>query len=185
MATTDQAGHAAGTEVPGGAHAKGTFPPFDATSFAPQLIWLALIFGALYLLMSRLALPRVEDILEARRGRIAGDLDDASAMQDKARAAGAAYDKTLADAKAKAQAMAQQMRDQLAAESDTKRKTLESDLNVKLADAERTIGANKAQAMTHVVEIATEAAADIVRQITGKPVDAQDIARAMAATKTA
>lgn len=182
MAETDH-GHTAGTEVPGGAHAKGPFPPFDPATFAPQLVWLALIFGALYLLMSRVALPRVENILESRRSRIAGDLDDAAEMQQKAQAAGAAYEKTLADAKAKAQGMAQQMRDQLAAESAAKRKTLEEALNAKLADAERAIGATKSQAMTHVAEIATTAAAEIVAQITGKPADQQKIAQAIAAVK--
>jgi F-type H+-transporting ATPase subunit b len=184
MATTDQAGVTTGTAVPGGAPAQGVFPPFDSTSFAPQLIWLALIFGALYLLMSRLALPRVEKILEVRRARIAGDLDEASAMQQKAQAASVAYDKTLTDAKGKAQTLAQQMRDQLAAESDTRRKSLEADLSSKLAAAETSIAQTKAQAMTHVGDIATQAAADIVRHITGKPVDEQAIARAMAATKT-
>jgi F-type H+-transporting ATPase subunit b len=182
MATTDQ-GHTAGTEVPGGAHAKGPFPPFDPATFAPQLIWLALVFGFLYLLMSRVALPRIETILEARRARIAGDLDDASEMQQKAQAAGQAYDKTLADAKAKAQTMAQQMRDQLATEAAAKRKTIEDELNAKLAEAERAIGATKAQAMSHVTEIATSAAADIVKQLTGKPADAQQIANAIAAAK--
>jgi F-type H+-transporting ATPase subunit b len=170
------------TEVPGG-HAKGPFPPFDPNVFAPQLIWLALTFGALYLLMSRIALPRIENILEARRARIAADVDDAASMQGKAQAAGAAYEKTLADAKASAQATAQSTRDKLAADSAAKRKTLEDQLNTKLADAERSIAGTKAQAMSHVTEIATQAAADIVTHLTGKPADAAKIAAAIAATK--
>lgn len=182
MATTDK-GHTAGTEVPGGAHAKGPFPPFDPATFAPQLIWLALVFGLLYVLMSRVALPRIESILEARRSRIAGDLDDAAEMQQKAQAAGAAYEKTLSDAKGKAQTMAQQMRDQLATEAAAKRKSVEDELNAKLAEAERAIASTKAQAMSHVTEIATSAAADIVAQLTGKPADPQQIASAIAAAK--
>ncbi len=182
MATTDH-GHATGTEVPGGAHAKGPFPPFDPATFAPQLIWLALIFGALYLLMSRIALPRVAGILEARRSLIASDLDDAAAMQRKAQLTSATYDKTLADAKAKAQGVAQQTRDQLAADSAAKHKTLEAELHAKLAVAESAIAQTKAQAMTHVTEIATAAAADIVAHLTGKPADAQAIANALASAK--
>jgi len=182
MATTDN-GHTAGTEVPGGAHAKGPFPPFDPATFAPQLIWLTLVFGFLYILMSRVALPRIENILETRRARIAGDLDDASDMQQKARDAGFAYEKTLADAKANAQTLAQQMRDKLAADASVKRKTIEDELNAKLAEAERAIATTKTQAMSHVSEIATSAAADIVAQLTGKPADAQQIARAIAAAK--
>ena len=59
------------TELPGG---KETFPPFQKDTFASQLLWLALTFVALYLLMSRIALPRIGTILEARRQRIDGDL---------------------------------------------------------------------------------------------------------------
>jgi F-type H+-transporting ATPase subunit b len=77
------AGHGAthaGTEVPGGAH-EGAFPPFDSTHFMSQLIWLAITFGALYLLMSRVALPRVAAILKERSDKIASDLDAAKAAQ--------------------------------------------------------------------------------------------------------
>ena len=52
--------------IPGSERGKG-FPPFDAHTFASQLFWLALAFIALYLLMSRIALPRIGSILEARR----------------------------------------------------------------------------------------------------------------------
>jgi F-type H+-transporting ATPase subunit b len=104
-------------------------------------------------------------------------------MQGKAQAAGAAYEKTLADAKASAQATAQSTRDKLAADSAAKRKTLEDQLNAKLADAERSIAGTKAQAMSHVTEIATTAAADIVAHLTGKPADVQKIAAAIASTK--
>ena len=96
------------TELAGDAtHQAGVFPPFDAHNFLPQIIWLVIIFGALYWLMSRVALPRVEGILEARRHRLDKDLGDAAAMQAQAKAAGEAYDKTLADARGRAQSLAQ------------------------------------------------------------------------------
>jgi F-type H+-transporting ATPase subunit b len=50
-------------EVPASEHGRG-FPPFNTETFVSQLLWLALIFLALYLLMSRIALPRVGSILE-------------------------------------------------------------------------------------------------------------------------
>ena len=63
--------------VPAGeAHGAG-FPPFDVHTFPSQLIWLAIAFAALYLLMSRIALPRIANILEERHDRIADDLEEA------------------------------------------------------------------------------------------------------------
>jgi len=161
------------------------FPPFNAATFPSQLFWFAIVFIALYLLMSRVALPRVGGIFEVRRTRIARDLDEASRMQRQADEAGAAYEKTLADAKANAQAVAQNMRDKLAAESEARRHELEASLNAKLATAEAQIGATRNQAMANVDAIATEAAAAIVQHLIGTTVDSAVIAQAVAASKSA
>ena len=152
---------------PDAGHQANVFPPFDAHNFVPQLIWLVVIFGLLYWLMSRIALPRVEGILEARRSRIARDLDDARTMQDQAHAASVAYDKTLAEAKAGAQALAQATHDKLHAEAEARRHGLEAELNTKLAAAEKQIGETKDKAMSNVAGIARDAASAIVQHITG------------------
>ena len=60
---------AAHTEVPSGGH-KGPFPPFQRETFASQLVWFAICFVVLYLVVSKLALPRVGGILAERRGRV-------------------------------------------------------------------------------------------------------------------
>lgn len=172
--------HHAGTEVPGGAEHGAAFPPFNSTHFASQLIWLVLVFGALYLMMSKIALPRVAGILEARGGKIESDLTAARKAQADAEAAQAEHDKTLAEAKAKAQAMGQEAHHALAAETDAKRKTLEEELNVKLAAADAQIAETKAKAMGNVETVAKDAAAAIVEHITGKPADPQKIADALA-----
>jgi len=163
--------------------ANEVFPPFDTGHFGSQLVWLAITFGGLYFLMSRVALPRVESILENRQSTISGDLDKANAMQRQAEEAGKAYEKTLADAKAKAQAMAQENAAKLTAESDAKRKALEADLNAKLNAAEAQISDMKSRAMANVDAIATETAAAIVQHITGQAPDAAAVAKAVAAAK--
>ena len=87
--------------------------------------------------------PSVGAVIEARKARIAKDLDEATAMQQKADAAAAAHEKALADARAKAQSLAQATRDKLAAEADAKRKALEDELSAKLAAAEAQIAATR------------------------------------------
>ncbi|MBI4274742.1 MAG: F0F1 ATP synthase subunit B [Rhizobiales bacterium] len=152
--------------VPASGHGR-SFPPFDATTFASQLFWLAIAFVVLYLLMSRLALPRVSAIIAARQGRIAGDLAEAEKLKGKTEAALAAYEKTLAEARADAQSIAGQTRDRLMAQSDKSRKALEAKLNEKLVQAEKTIAATKSAAMANVRGIATDAATAIVQQLIG------------------
>ncbi|MDB5571520.1 MAG: synthase subunit [Hyphomicrobiales bacterium] len=176
VAATAAQDHAAGA-----AGHSAVFPPFDVSTFASQIVWLAIAFGLLYFVMARVALPRVAGILEKRSGLIAGDLETAAAAQKQANDAGLAYEKTLGDARANAQKTVQQLRDALTAETETKRKALEADLNGKLATAEATIAATKADAMTNVTAIASDAASAIVRQITGRDADPKVVAAAVAA----
>lgn len=152
------------TEVPGG---KPPFPPFNKDTFASQLVWLAITFVLLYLLMSRLALPRVGGIIASRSGQIEGDLAEAQRLKDQTESAMAAYEKTLAEARGNAQAIAAKTRDSLMAEAEERRKTLEGKLHQKLEEAEKSIAATKTAAMGNVRSIATEAASSIVERLIG------------------
>ena len=166
-------------QTPASEHGAG-FPPFDRTTFASQLIWLAIFFVALYLLASRVALPRVGSILAERRGRVSRDLDAAQRMKEESDAAHVAYEKALAEARARAQAIAGETRAKLAAQAEEKRKALESSLGAKLAEADKSIAATKAAAMTNVRAIAQEAAAAIVARLTGVDAGPQGAAAAAA-----
>ena len=181
MASQAAEGQVAGTEVPA-AHAD-VFPPFDANFFAPQIIWLAIIFGLLYLLMSKIALPRVAGILSSRRNAVDDDLAAAAQAQHDASVAAAAHEKTLADAKARAQALGQQAHAEAAAAAAERRAHLEANLAAKLAEAEKQIGEKKSAAMTNVDSIAIEATHAIMQRLTGKPVEPDAVAAAVAAAK--
>ena len=181
MATTPPA-HTTGTEVAGEPH-EGAFPPFDAGNFAPQLVWLAITFGVLYWLMAKVALPRVAGILQMRESKISGDLDAAAARKTEADAAAAAHDRTLADARTRAIALAQETHAKLTTETEAKRHALEADLNAKLAVSEAEIAAMKTRAMGNVAEIARDTASAIVQQLSGRTPDAQAIAAAVASAK--
>jgi F-type H+-transporting ATPase subunit b len=109
------------TEAPGESHA---FPPFESQHYPSQLFWLALTFILLYLLMSRIALPRIGGILADRSKRISDDLAAAQRFKEQSEAANAAYQKSLADARARAQAIANETREQQAAEAGVINKKL-------------------------------------------------------------
>lgn len=155
------------TEAHGGEHGSGVFPPFDPATFPSQLLWLAITFGALYVLMSKVALPRVGSILENRKSLIDADLAAADAARQKTDAAIAAYEAALADARSKAQGIANETRDRIQADLAAKRSAVEADLTAKVAEAEARIAATKRDALTHVDEIAVETAQTVVGQIVG------------------
>jgi F-type H+-transporting ATPase subunit b len=163
MATT------AHTEVPH--EGKGQFPPFNPTTFASQLVWLAIAFVVLYVLMSRLALPKISKIIDDREAKIKGDIAEAEKAKAQSDEAVAAYEKALADARGRAQAIANETRDKQAAETEAARKATEDRLNAKLAESEKTIAATKASAMSNVRGIAADAARSIVERLIGKAPD--------------
>lgn len=160
MATT------AHTEAPGG-H-KGTFPPFNSHTFASQLVWLVITFVLLYVVLAKVALPRVGGIIAERQKRIDDDLAQANSFKTQSDSAIAAYEKALADARNRAQSIANDMREKQTAEAELVRKKIEDQFNVKLADAEKAIAATKQAAMANVRGIATDAAKAIVERLTGK-----------------
>ena len=170
------------TQAHGGSKGGGTFPPFDGSTMVAQLLWFAIAFAALYWLMSKVVLPRVAAILQERESLVSSDLDAAAKLKADTDEAIAVYEKALADAKAKAQAIAAETRDRLQGESDARRKAIEADLAVKLEAAEQQITASKAQAMTSVRGIAIDAAQAIVQQLVGTAPSVTDVEAAVTRT---
>jgi len=173
-------GTTAHTEADGG-H-KAPFPPFQKDTFASQLVSLLVAFVALYLIVSRIALPRVGSLLDERQNKIKGDLAAAQRLRDESDAALKAYESELASARSRAQAIGAETREKLNAASEAERKTLEERLSVKLAEAEKTIAATREAAMSKVRSIASDAAIAIVQRLTGVAPDRRSVNKAVDAT---
>jgi F-type H+-transporting ATPase subunit b len=146
-------------------------PQLDYHTFVPQLVWLAITFAVLYVLMSRLALPKVKGAIEGRRQRLDSDLGRAATLKQEAEAALAAYQKTLADARAAAQETLRQTGEKLAAEAAERQRQLAATLAEQIAAAEARIAASKDQALGEIRGIATEVGGAIVEKLTGAPPD--------------
>ena len=169
------------TEADGGHHGGG-FPPFDSTYFASQLVSLVIAFVALYIIVSRFALPRVGGVIEARQNAIEGDLAQAQKLKDESDAALKAYEGELAAARSRAQAIGNETRDKLNASAEAERKALEEKLAGKLAEAEKQIATTRTAAMGNVKSIAADAAGAIVQRLTGSAPDAAAVAKAVDAS---
>jgi F-type H+-transporting ATPase subunit b len=161
---------------------KAPFPPFQKDTFASQLVSLLIAFAALYLIVSRLALPRVGKTIDDRQKAIEGDLAAAQALKDESDSALKAYESELAGARSRAQAIGAETRDKLNAASEAQRKTLEDQLSIKLADAEKTIASTREAAMSNVRSIAAEAAVAIVQRLTGMLPDSKAVDSAVDAS---
>jgi F-type H+-transporting ATPase subunit b len=154
-------------------------PQFDPNTFAPQLVWLGITFLALYLLMSKLILPRINGILSQREDRIDGNLQRAETLKEEAAQVLATYQKAIADARAQAQQALAKAAADIAAETAAREAEFARKMADQTAAAEAGIRAAKAKALTDVRGIAAEVAALMAGKITGASVDAGAVVQAV------
>ncbi|MDJ0824696.1 MAG: F0F1 ATP synthase subunit B' [Rhodobacter sp.] len=183
MATeTESQGDAAATgadAAPGGAEAVG-MPQLDFTTFPNQIFWLVVTLVVIYLILSRVALPRIESVLNDRKSTITGDIARAEELKLQAEEAEAAYNQALADARAEAQTIIAEAKAEMQAELDAATAKADAEIAAKAAESERAIADIRAGAMQSVEEVAKATAAEIVSAMGGKS-DAKAIDAAIAA----
>jgi F-type H+-transporting ATPase subunit b len=146
-------------------------PQLDFGTYPEQLVWLAITFVVLYLLMWKLGLPRVRAVIEARRKRIDDDLARASEIKDEAEAAMAAYQRALAEARAQAQATVRERTERFAAEAAERQRQVAAALGEQTKAAEQQIAAAKERAFADIRNVAVEAARSITEKLTGAAAD--------------
>jgi F-type H+-transporting ATPase subunit b len=158
-------------------------PQLNPLDWAPQIIWLIITFGILYVLMVRVVLPRIGGVIDARAAYIANDLAQADKLRRQTEEAIAAYEQALAEAKQKAHAIIDAGRVKLKEEMAGERAKLERDLAKKSAEAEARINTAKASAMKDINAVAADVAADIVRQLIGTAPAKTEIEKAVEAVR--
>ncbi len=154
-------------------------PQLDLATFPPQLIWLAISFVVLYLLMAKLGLPRIARALGARRERIDGDLEKAQRMKVEAEAVIAAYERALAEARQQAQITLKEATERLSAEAAERQRRTAERLAAETAAAERRIAAAKTAALANIREVAVEVARAAAAKLGGGEIDAARAAEAV------
>ena len=155
---------------------QGGMPQLDYHLFAPQLVWLAIAFVTLYLVMSRLAVPAISDTLERRQDKIQGDLDAAEKANEDTRALVAAYEKRLADSREDARRL---MREQGETDSNVASARLH-ELSDRLAhqidEAEKRIARQRDDVMAGLEQMARDIGQDVYGKLAGQAADANALA---------
>jgi F-type H+-transporting ATPase subunit b len=142
-------------------------PQLNVETFPSQLFWLAVSFIVLYIVMSWVGLPRLSAAIEARRQRREDDLARAAQLKTEAEAANVAFQRTMVEARAQAQAAIKETTDRLAAEAAERQRALAAALAERIDEAERRIAATKQQALSEVRGIAADVGRSVVEKLTG------------------
>jgi F-type H+-transporting ATPase subunit b len=148
-------------------------PQLDVSTFSSQIFWLIICFSVLYYLLSRRALPRVSEILEARQNRIAADLDHAQRLRRDAEKTLATYEGEMAAAQEEAQAVLAKVQNRLQTEAAERQGELDRQLARQLTQAEAQIAAARERALTEMEAAAVDAARAAAARLAGVQVSAK------------
>ncbi len=142
-------------------------PQLDPSSFASQLVWLVITFVIFYLVMARVALPRVSEVLETRQNRIAYDLESAMTLKGEAEAVLAEYEASMAKAHAESQSLLASAAQERGAEATRRQEELGAKIAAQLGDAETRIDEARRAAMDNIGDIAGDVAHSATAKLIG------------------
>ena len=161
-------------------HAQG-MPQLDFSTFPNQIFWLVVTLIVIYLLMSRVALPRIASVLTERHGAIQSDLDKADEMKAKAVEAEIAYNQALVDARAEAQSIVARARAEIQKDLDVAMLKADAEIAVKTKESAAAIKEISATAVAAIKVVANDTAKEIVKTVMPGAGDAKAVKAAVTA----
>ena len=154
-------------------------PQLQPDDFAPQLIWLAIIFATLFFILSRQALPQIGKVLDERKSRISGDLESAREAQRQSEMAMERYEAEIAAAKSKGQGVVRAGREKLEGELNEKRGALDKQLAARAAETEKRIHGILDQAAGEMGAMTSGVVRDIVKKLAGVEATEEEVRAAL------
>ncbi len=153
-------------------------PQLDFAQALPQILWLTLVFGLIYVAVAR-TLPRVTRVVESRRQRIAADLAEAEAARAAADAASGGGSSALEEARSRALQLTGRARDEAAAATGRRLAEIDAVLGAQAEAAARRLAAARKAALADLHKLASEATADLVARVSGLAVSPDEAAEAV------
>ncbi len=154
-------------------------PQLQPGDWAPQLIWLAIIFTLFYFALSSLVLPRVERVLKDRAAKVGGDIQAARDAQHQADKEAERYEAEIAAAKTKGHGTIRASREKLDAELGDKRRELDNQLAEKTAETEKRVQSLLERASGEMEAMTAGVVSDIVKELAGIEVSEKDVKAAL------
>lgn len=171
-ATAEAAGQAGG-------HAVG-MPQLDFSTWPNQIFWLAVTLVVIYLVLTRIALPRIGAVLAERSGTMTNDLAAAEELKQKAVEAEKAYNDALIAARGEAARIVAAAKVEIQKDLDVAIAKADAEIAAKAAESETAIAEIRAGALQSVTEVARDTAREIVAALGGKA-DARSVTAAVSA----
>ena len=158
-------------------------PQLDFATFPNQIFWLVVSLLVVFLVLNRVALPRIGSVLATRRGLISSDIAAAEDLKQKAVAAEKAYEQALTDARSEAAKIIAGAKAEIQRDLDAATAKADVELSAKAAEAEGRIAAIRDSALSSVTDVARDTAEALVAALGGRADAAMVSAAVMARLK--
>lgn len=163
------------------ASAAGGLPQLDLSTYSSQIVWLVITFVILYVLMSKMALPRIGEVLEERQNKIDDNLAKAEELKAQAEAASDAYETSLSTARSKAQEAIRVVKDKAASEASSRQSALNEKLKAQVSESEQAIAVARDEALAGIKDVATDVASSVVEKLIGEAPAGKSVSGAITA----
>ena len=153
----------------------GGMPQLNPEFWVSQIVWLVLTFGILYIVLSKLILPKISDNLESRKSQILENIETAETQREESEKKLKEFEKIILDSKIEAKNHFNEVRQKTLEDINNKRSALEKDIDKEISAAEEEINNLKTNSNEKINNIAVETSAELIKQLIGEEVNNSSI----------
>jgi len=154
---------------------KGGMPQLDPQYWISQIFWLILTFGILFVILSKIILPKISGNLETRKSQILENIESAEKQRLESENKIKEFEKLILESKNQAKNYFNSAKDKITEDISKKKNALENEINEEIKTAEKEINDLKNNAPEKINKIAVETSADLIKQLIGFEVNSSNI----------
>ena len=153
----------------------GGMPQLNPEFWFSQIFWLIITFGILFIILSKLILPKISETLEVRKSQISENIEAAEKEREESENKIKEYEKIILDSKTEAKNYFNKAREKILKDIDKKKEILESEINEEINKAEIEISELVSNSPEKINKIAAETSSDLIKQLIGVEVNNSSI----------
>ena len=153
----------------------GGMPQLNPEFWISQIFWLTLTFGVLYIVLSKLILPKISANLELRKSQIQENIEAAEKQRESSESKLKEYEEIILKSKLEAKNIFKNAREKTVKDINGKKEILDKQIDEEISNAEKEIEALKKGAAEKINKIAIETSSDLVKKLIGAEVNNSSI----------
>ena len=153
----------------------GGMPQLNPEFWISQIFWLTLTFGILYIVLSKLILPKISDNLESRKSQILENIEAAEKQRQNSEEKLKEYEEIVSKSKMEAKNIFNQAREKALKDISAKKDVLDKQIDDEIGKAEQEIKELQKSAPDKINKIAIETSSELIQKLIGAEVNSSSI----------